>query len=74
MTMTTNNEALRIIGDVEIAKLSLAPGDVLVVRVAQHISPDTQRRIKAYIEPMLPHENKVLIIEPGVDLSVVAKI
>lgn len=57
---------------VEVAKLTLAPGDVLVVQSEKILSFDICERIRHLIEPMLPG-NKVLVISPQLEMSVLTK-
>lgn len=56
----------------QIAKLELSPGDALVARVDRPIAEEAANRLRAALERMLP-KTKVLIIPPGIELSVVGK-
>lgn len=56
-----------------IAKLQLAPGDILVVRVRGHVSLDTRARAQAAWSPLLPRTVKMLIIDDTIDLEVLTK-
>lgn len=56
----------------EIAKLALAPGDVLVVRMTPPPSPTVVDRVAQVAKAAAP-DNKVLIIGNDVELSVLHK-
>lgn len=51
-----------------IAKLKLAPGDVLVVKIAHTLTADIGGRIRDHIERATGHD-KVLILDNSMDLS-----
>jgi len=57
----------------EIAKLALAPGDVLVARALAPLSPAAAERIREYLESCRPEGVRVLILDSAVELSVLAK-
>jgi hypothetical protein len=63
-------DELRIVGDVQIAKLALQPGDVLVVKVDRTIDSHLAERIYGSVKPHLPPEARVLVIDPAIELSV----
>jgi hypothetical protein len=65
--------ALRIVGDAEIGKLDLAPGDILVVKVDRMIPSETADRIAAHVKPKLPDGVQVLVIDPAIELSVLTR-
>jgi hypothetical protein len=69
----SENEALRIVGDVEIGKLHLKPGDVLVVRTESRIPMQVSERIRDLVQPKLPSGVQCLVIDPGIDLSVLTR-
>lgn len=69
----SDNETLRIIGDVEIAKLSLAPGDVLVIRLQGRVTDDVQRRVQSILKSKLPEGVNSLVIDSAVDISVLSR-
>ena len=57
----------------EIAKLQLAAGDVLVVRPSERVSTEVARHIREDVGAMVPTGVSVLVINPGVELSVLTK-
>jgi hypothetical protein len=65
--------AVQIVGTLEIGNLRLMPGDVLVVRTDRITSAETDKRIRDSVSPLLPQGCKVLVINPGVELSVLTK-
>jgi hypothetical protein len=64
---------LRLVGEAQIVKLALAPGDVLVVKVDRTIDSYMSSRIYGTIKPALPEGVKVLVIDPAIDLSVLKR-
>lgn len=56
----------------QVAKLVLGPGDALVARVDRPITADAAARLQVAIERALP-KTRVLVIPPGIDLTVVSK-
>jgi len=56
-----------------IAKLELAPGDVLVVKAARASSVADLELVIKYVEPFVPADCKVLAIDGTVDLSVLTR-
>lgn len=68
-----NDVAIKIIGAFEIGKLQLAQGDVLVVRTDRPISQDATDRIRKHLAGLLPQGVTTLIIDRGVELSVLTK-
>jgi hypothetical protein len=72
MSLRANDDGamLRLVGEAKIAKLSLAPGDVLVVKVDRTLDSYMSSRIYGSIKPHLPEGVKVLVIDPAIDLSV----
>jgi hypothetical protein len=65
--------ALKIIGECEIAKLSLAPGDVLVAKFDVILSDQSASRAREVLTRCIPDGQKVLILDRGVDLSVLTR-
>ncbi len=59
--------------ELEIGKLSLAPGDVLVIRTDRVISREAAERLKESAAPLLPPGVKCLVIEAGMELSVLTR-
>lgn len=53
-----------------VAKLNLSPGDVLVVKFDVPLSSVAAVRVREQFQDKLPDGVKVLIIERGIDLSV----
>lgn len=55
-----------------IAKLSLGPTDILVIRDVS--APLSQRTaaIQDHLSSILPHKNKVIFLAPGVDIGVLS--
>lgn len=58
---------------VEIAKLRLSPGDVLVVSADGEITVETARHIKQGLEPLLPDGVKAIVLPDGLKLSVLTQ-
>lgn len=56
----------------QIARLELSPGDALVAQVDRPITDEAASRIRAAIERVIP-KTKVLVIPPGMVLTVVGK-
>lgn len=52
-----------------IDKLRLLPGDILVIRSATPVSAGLKARIDAIVRPMLPSDVHLLVLEPGIDLT-----
>jgi hypothetical protein len=57
----------------QIAKLTLVPGDAIVARVDRPITSEASARLQAALERAIPR-TKVVVISPGVDLTVVSKV
>lgn len=57
--------------DVEyrVAKLSLGPGDLLVVKTEKPLTREAAERIREVLKQYLPNQ-KALVLEPGIDLAV----
>lgn len=54
----------------DLARVELAPGDVLVVRVAHPITAEQQRVLQDAVQARLPHRNEVLVLWGDVELAV----
>lgn len=54
----------------EVSKLSLKPGATVVVKLTTELTTEMARLIRADLEPRFP-DNEILILEPGLELSVV---
>jgi hypothetical protein len=65
--------AIQIVGSMEIGNLRLNAGDVLVIKTDRITSADVDKRIRDQVTPLLPQGCKVLVINPGVELSVLTK-
>jgi hypothetical protein len=65
-----------MLGDVEfeVAKLSLAPADVLAVRVARPITMVLATELRARLERQLRLAGRVLVLDPGTELTVVFEV
>lgn len=62
-----------MISEFQIAKLRLAPGDVLVVRARGCISSAQARALHGALVPQLPPGTKAIVIDDGIDLSVMTR-
>jgi hypothetical protein len=58
--------------DFRIAKLEVKPGDVLVVKIATRITEQIAHDLKLRFEARLPDGVKVLVLDSGIDLSVLS--
>jgi hypothetical protein len=58
---------------IEIRKLELGPGDVLVVRAREVLSAAAAEHIKGMVEPLVPDGVKVLVIDRQIDLSMLTR-
>lgn len=65
--------AIKIIGAFEIAKLQLKRGDVLVVKTDRPMSNDATERTRKHLAGLLPQGVRTMIIDRGVELSVLTK-
>lgn len=66
--METPVEVLRI----EIAKLALAPGEVLLVKLPKSMDrPDVWRQVNIHLAATFP-DNKVLLATQDIDFTVIA--
>lgn len=62
-------DEIRYLGDVQ--RLTLAPGDIIVLNLDMPISADTAARLKAHAEQQLPG-HQVLVLSEGIKLGVLA--
>lgn len=64
-----------MLDDVEfkLAKLELGPDDILAVRVAKPITMVTAAELTARLERRLSLEGRVLVLDPGTELTTVAR-
>lgn len=58
---------------VEIARLDLQPGDVLVLRFSHHIDADMAKRIQDMAAQSFPPGRKVLVLGPDCEISKVTE-
>jgi hypothetical protein len=62
-----------MIEEFDIAKLRLAPGDVLVVRCKYPLTSDSGARIHSHVRKFLPPDVRTMIIPQDIELSVLTK-
>ncbi len=55
----------------DVKRLDIRPGDVLVIRPAQHIGAAGRDRARERFREVIPDGVTVLILDPGDDLTVV---
>jgi hypothetical protein len=68
-----NEVGIKIIGAFEIGKLQLQNGDVLVVKTDRPMSQDVTERVRKHLKSLLPQGITIMIIDRGVELSVLTK-
>lgn len=68
-----NEVGIKLVGTLEIGKLQLAPGDVLVVKTDRPMSQDATERVRKHLKGLLPQNVTIMIIDRGVELSVLTK-
>jgi hypothetical protein len=68
-----NEVGIKIIGAFEIGKLQLKDGDVLVVKTDRPMSHDATERARKHLKSLLPRDVTIMIIDQGVDLSVLTR-
>lgn len=56
-----------------VGKLSMAPGDVLVVKLGRTVNVEEAQRVRRYVGKAVGEGVPVLIIDGNVDLSVLTK-
>lgn len=61
---------VRFLGDVE--RLALKPDDVLVLRTSIPLTRETTERIRDHIASIVGQDRKVLILEHGMEVGVLA--
>ena len=66
-------DVIKIIGECEIAKLALAPGDVLVARVDRPITSEIAHRVSEHIKAAVPEGTKILVLDSAIELSMLRK-
>ena len=64
---------IKIIGAFEIGKLQLREGDVLVVRTDRPMSHQATETTRKHLRDLLPRGVTIMIIDKGVELSVLTK-
>jgi len=62
-------DAIEIIGQIEIGKLSLHAGDILVARYLGRLRADDGARIRAALELRVPEGVKVLVTDAELEFS-----
>lgn len=68
-----DGDVIRIVGDASIARLALAPGDILVVKVDRTIDSRIADRIHASFRPYMPEGVKLMVIDPAIELSILTR-
>lgn len=68
-----NEVGIKIIRAFEIGKLQLKDGDVLVVKTDRPMSHDATERVRKHLKSLLPRDVTIMIIDQGVDLSVLTR-
>ena len=58
---------------VEIAKLAVKTGDVLVLKCDSHISIEHADRLRAAFEPVLPEGVKMMVLDGSMNLAVLTR-
>ena len=69
----SGTEAAHVIGETVVAKMNLAPGDILVVKVNHHIPAEAHVRIRDKMAAILPDGVQCIVIDSSVDLSVLTR-
>ena len=64
---------MAIEGTFHIAQLTLAPGDVLVVRSARPLPAETVVRIRDHMRGLVPDDVKIMVIDNTFELSVLTR-
>lgn len=66
---------MNMLDDVEfhVAKLDLGPDDILAVRVARPITSVSASELTARLERRFDLQNRVLVLDAGAEISVVAR-
>jgi hypothetical protein len=57
--------------DLNIAKLELLPGDILVVKCGHHLSLEAVDRIRAMLAGVIAPGVRMLLLEPDWDVAVI---
>lgn len=68
-----NEVGIKIVGTIEIGKLQLAPGDVLVVKTDRPMGMEQTERVRKHLAGLLPQGTVTMFIDRGVNLSVLTK-
>jgi predicted peroxiredoxin len=69
----SDETAIRVIGEVEIAKLRLDAGDVLVVKMKGRLPQEAAQRIHETMARVVPAGVKCLVVDPSLDLAVMTR-
>lgn len=67
--MSDKRQTLRV----EIAKLTLSPGDILVLKVDEYLSQEQVERLKVQMSAQLPSTIKTIILGKGLSLAVLTR-
>lgn len=57
----------------QIGKLTIRPGDCVVVKVCTVLSTDQVKHLESYFSSRLPEGVKILLLQRGLDLKVMRK-
>lgn len=55
-----------------VSKLSLAPDDVVVIRIERMLTVEQMNSLRDYAMRAVPHENKVLVLDAGIRVEVLS--
>lgn len=56
-----------------VGRLTIAPGDALVVKVDRMITTKIAERLRKYAGAVVPEGTKILIIDQGIDLTILTR-
>lgn len=65
-----SDQEIRYLGDVQ--RLSLHPGDVIVLKVTGKVSEEMGRHLKGTMENVMPG-HKCLVLESGMEIGLIGK-
>ncbi|MDB5358851.1 MAG: hypothetical protein JWO51_148 [Rhodospirillales bacterium] len=58
---------------IQIARLELKPGDVLVISPTRQFTAEQAARCRNHVGTILNSSNRVMILDPGMDLTVLTR-
>lgn len=58
-----------LLGPVEIARLRMKPGDAVIVRITERVSPDEFYAVSRRAVALIPEHFHPLVVGPGFELS-----